>query len=547
VSEPAGGPWLDALLRRPEQLEQLAPCRVGCPGGADVRRWIGWIAQRERLGLALEEALERAWREIVVRNPFPAVMGRVCPHPCEDGCNREGKDGAVAIHSLERYVGDWAIDARLALPRADEGPYPESVAVVGAGPAGLSFAYQMARRGYRVRIHERGDRPGGMLLRGIPEYRLPEKVLFAEIDRILDLGVELFCNSTVGRDRDLLELRHQHAAVFLGIGAQSGRGLGLPGESGGGILTGVDYLAAYNRGTPPPLGARVAVVGGGNTAIDAARAARRSGADVTLVYRRSRAEMPAIAAEVDEALEEGVRLVELAAPVEVVRHGGTLRALRLVRMRLGEADASGRRRPLPVRGEEWELAVDGVLAAISQEPDWSGLESLSTESGWMTSDPFDEAAPGLWSGGDVGGLGIASLAIAQGRFAAESVHARLRKLPPPHRLAGEPIAASRLQLDRYAPRERIASQPRPVDQRLADPDLEVQPPIGEAAFLAETERCLSCGSCFGCESCSMYCNPAGFTRLAEVAPGAYFAWNAEACEGCGQCLEVCPCGFLTQR
>ncbi len=512
-----------------------------------MRRWIGWVAQREQLGLSLDQALERAWLEIVERNPFPAVMGRICPHPCENDCNRDGKDGAVSINALERFLGDWGIERRLALPRLPGGPWPETVAVVGAGPAGLSFAYQMARRGYRVSVHERHDAPGGMLLCGIPEHRLPERVLFAEVDRILDLGVDLFLGSSIGRDRPLSDLQRDHEVVFLGIGAQRGRQLGVSGEEGPGVLSGVAYLDAYNRGEPPALGPRVAVVGGGNTAIDAARAARRAGCAVTLIYRRGREEMPAIAHEVDEALAEGVVLEVLAAPLEVARQAGRVCALRLVRMRLGEPDGSGRHRPLPIAGSECELPVDGVIAAVAQEPDWSGLEAVRPAGDWMDAGPDGAHTPEILSGGDARGLGIASLAIAQGRFAAEEIHARLRGLPAPERLAGPPIDATRVRLDRYPARPRVERSPRPAAKRLAAPDAEVETTIGEAAFLAETERCLSCGSCFGCQSCAMYCNPSGFTRLDELTPGAYFAWNLEACEGCGKCIEVCPCGFLEAR
>jgi len=538
---------LDDLLRRPEQRERLPPCRSGCPGGADVRRWVGWIAQREQLGLSLPEAMERAWLEVVARNPFPAVMGRVCPHPCEDGCNRGPKDGAVAINAMERYLGDWAIEHRLRLPRLEGGPWPESIGVVGAGPAGLSFAYQMARRGYRTRVYERGELPGGMLLRGIPEYRLPEEVLRAEITRILALGVELELGVEVGRAPPFAELRERHAAIFLAVGAQRGRGLGVPGEEGAGVVTGIAYLEAYNRGEPLDLGRRVAVVGGGNTAIDAARALRRRGCEVTLVYRRGRGEMPALEREVEEALEEGVKLEVLAAPVAVRREDGRPRALELVRMRLGEADASGRRAPHPVSGTEWELALDGVVAAISQEPDWSGLEELGTGAGWLRSGEAGEVAPGIWGGGDARGLGIASLAIAQGRLAAEAVHARLRGLERQGPLDRPAIGTDAVRLDRYAERARNRPENRSAAERLAEPDAEVTPALAESAFLDEAGRCLSCGSCFGCQSCAMYCNPDGFTRLAEAAPGAYFAWSPDACEGCGKCLEVCPCGFLSLR
>jgi NADPH-dependent glutamate synthase beta subunit-like oxidoreductase len=550
VTAPVGAnrlPLLEAMLRRPRQSEGAAPCQTSCPAGGDARAWIQVLAQRRALGLTVDQARERAWRILAAVNPLPATTGRICPHPCEAGCNRAGKDGAVAVHELERHLGDWAIGRELPLPRLDGGPRAESVAVVGAGPAGLSFAYQLARRGYRVTVHERDGQAGGMLLRGVPEHRLPGDVLAAEVARIADLGVDFRLGSGVGRDVPLAALRDAHDAVFLGIGAQVGRTLGVPGENGPGCLTGIGYLRLVNEGVPPDLGPRVIVVGGGNTAVDAARSARRAGAEVALVYRRSRAEMPAIAAEVEDAAEEGVELLTLAAPVAVLRRRGRVRALRVVAVRLGAPDESGRRRPEPVAGSERDLSATAVIAAASQEPDWSGLDDVHAGGGWMAADARGVAGDGVWAGGDVLGLGVASLAIGQGRLAAEAVHARLRGQPVAEAVRRPAIGPADVRLSLYDGRRRIEPHRRAPARRLADPDAEVTETIDEDALLAEADRCLSCGSCFGCQRCWMYCSPRGFTRLAEAAPGAYHALDLRRCEGCGKCIEVCPCGFLSVR
>ncbi len=307
----------------PRQVEKQAPCQGGCPNSGDIRGWIGTVAQRHKLGLSREEAYTRAWRTITDVNPFPSVLGRVCPHPCESHCNRSEKDGAVAINAMERFLGDWAIENSIPLASLEATLKPEWIGVIGAGPSGLSFAYQMARRGYRVTVYERRAEPGGMLRHGIPDYRLPPEVLEAEIRRITDLGVELRLNTAIGRDVTLAELRELHPILFLGIGAQKGRRLGVPGEEGSGVWRGTDYLDRVNHRKPVDLGRRVIVVGGGNTAIDAARTARRTGAEVMLLYRRTRTEMPATAAEVDEAIAEGVALEFLAAPVELERSDPT--------------------------------------------------------------------------------------------------------------------------------------------------------------------------------------------------------------------------------
>lgn len=530
---------------RPVQVEKAPPCQLECPNEGDIRRWIGFVAQREKLGLTREEAYAKAWETIADVNPFPAVLGRVCPHPCEVLCNRDTHDEPLAINAMEQFLGDFGISARLGLPRLEtEGPAPsQSIGVIGAGPSGLSFAYQLARRGYRVTIYESRPQPGGMLRYGIPDYRLPPAVLDAEIDRIVRLGVDLQLGVRIGRDVTLEELRARHDELYVGIGAQRGRGLDVAGADGPSVWTGTDYLSAVNVGETVALGARVVVVGGGNTAVDAARTARRQGAEVTLLYRRSRAEMPAIADEVDEAIEEGVQLVLQAAPVRLEHEDGILRRLIAIRIELGPEDASGRRRPVPVPDSEFVITADAVIAAVSQEPDLDGLESVAAGGRLQADGGFVEAD--VLAGGDALVQGIAAQAIVQGRLAAEALHARLSGEAPRSSPTQRPRAAPDVLLTDFYPHVDAAHRARlSPEERLASPMSEVTAPLPEAAFLAEANRCLSCGSCFGCEQCTMYCTSEGFIKLDAREPGAYFTLTLDQCEECGKCVSVCPCGYL---
>lgn len=532
---------------RPEPLEKLPPCRANCPSAANIRDWIAIIAQHDRVGLNKEEAYARAWYTIVACNPFPATMGRICPRPCQAACNRKDKDGAVAVKALERFIGDWAIAQGLSLPVLDTDAKPESVGVIGAGPAGLSFAYQMQRRGYAVTVYDRHETPGGMLRYGVPDYRLPREVLGAEITRIVDLGVWLEMQTRIGTDLPLSELRSRHHVLFLGLGAQAGRRLGMAGEQGSGIWTGRDFLSRYNSGDDISIGSDVVVVGGGNTAIDVARVARRKGAEVTILYRRTREEMPAIDTEIDEALAEGVRIEYLSSPAAFVRtDSGDLTGIQVQRMRLREPDDSGRARPVPVEGAIFTVLASTVVIAISQEPDWSALDELHPEGGWLR--PADQRGRALLAGGDVTGLNIASHAIAQGRLVAERVHARLRGLPELRpEICGTPIGREHVTTDFYPAGPCVSIPEIEVEERLANPHREISATISEDEFLHEAGRCLSCGSCFGCQHCWMYCNAQAFTRLASPVPGRYFALSLDACEGCGKCIELCPCGYLGSR
>ena len=536
---------------RPGNVVKTPPCNVGCPSEIDIRGWVTTIAQAEEYGQTHEEAYESAWRTITDRSPFPAVCGRVCPHPCEDACNRKDKDSAVAINALERFVGDFGIERGLSLGRLTEATYPERVAVVGAGPAGLSCAYQLARRGYSVTVFEAFSQPGGMLRYGIPAYRLPRDVLDAEIQKIVDLGVELRCNTTIGKDIDLAELRQQYQAIFVGIGAHKGLKLGIPGEDAPNVLTGTDFLNRVNRGVPVDVGDHVVVVGGGDTAVDAARVSRRLGTDaalvsrrlgasVTLVYRRTRQEMPAIAPEVEGAIEEGVRIEFLVVPVAVLKTGGKASALRCIRTQLGEPDASGRRRPLPIPGTEFDLPVSTIIAAVSQEPDLDGLAVLSQEGNKIQSDQWGATGlDGVYTGGDDVRIGLAIIAISQGRLAAEAIDARFRGRAPELPAAPPVITSERVKLGWYPDARRHERVHVPVAGR--NMETEIVQGLSEQDVFDEAKRCMSCGMCMDCGLCWSYCASSCFEKLPK---GQHYAIKLGLCNGCQKCAQECPCGYI---
>lgn len=551
----AGG---DISPLRPQAAEKLPPCTASCPSGNDIRGWLTVVAQREKLGLSLEEAWTLGWKTEVETNPFPSVMGRVCPHPCEDHCNRKEKDGSVAINSVERELGDWGIEQGLKLERIDNGgPYQEKVAVVGSGPSGLSCAYQLARRGYSVTVYEAFEKAGGMLRYGIPEYRLPREIIDAEVQRILDLGVELKCNTAIGNDLTLDDLKEQYDAVFVGIGAHQGRTMGIPGEEGEGVYTGTDFLNRVNSGKEVQVGTKVVVIGGGDTAVDAGRVAlrlssdvagmsRRLGAEVTILYRRTRTEMPAIEREIEEALEEGIKIEFLAAPIKVVRdESGKMTKMVVQRMELGEPDDSGRRRPVPIEGDVYEMGADTLIMAVSQQPDWGTLGSLVKEGSWLETDEWGHTnVEGVWSGGDALRLGLATISIGQGRKSAESIHASLRGIEPVESDNRSAIGADKLKIDWYDPQEPAKREVLSPEARLANPYKEIDLGISREAALEETARCFSCGKCFGCDNCWMYCQNSCFTRVQKAELGYYFDLNVGLCDGCKKCAEECPCGYL---
>jgi NADPH-dependent glutamate synthase beta subunit-like oxidoreductase len=531
---------------RPKHVEKKPPCRDACPSGNHIREFVTTIAQAERLGKTIEQALQQAWEIYTDTSPFPAVCGRVCPAPCESQCNRKELEGAVGINKIERAIGDFGVDHQLPLKMLTDQKQSQKVAVVGAGPSGLSCAYQLGRRGYGVTVFESLDKPGGMLRWGIPGYRLPESVLDAEIQKILDLGVELKCRVKVGKDVRLDELRQSYDAVYVALGAQQGVRLGVEGEEAPNVFSGVDFLNRFHHGEKLDLGKDVVVivVGGGDTAIDAARICKRLGANVTILYRRTIDEMPAIRAEIEEAIEEGINIEFLAAPVGFTKEGDLVTAMRCVRMELGEPDASGRRRPVPIEGSEFEIPASAVISAISQSPDFSGFESLIEGKDWVKVDSEGKTkVDGVWAGGDVTQLDLVTTAVGHGRRAAEAIDRKFLGKPP--EANGMPIIRTdRMRLDHYQQETKVREMAGALDvgQRLRGVDVEVNLGLTQEQVVTESRRCMSCGYCFDCEKCWLFCQDQAVVK--PMQKGVLYTFKLENCTGCKKCAEECPCGFI---
>jgi len=378
------GSGIETSPLRPKFVEKLPPCIHNCPNHNKIREILMTVSKAEDYGKTHEQALEEAWQIFLETTPFPATCGRVCPHPCEEDCNRIEKDGGVAINSLERFIGDFGLEKNLIPKKLTDEKRAEKIAVIGSGPAGLSCAYQLARRGYPVTVFEAFPKGGGMLRYGIPDYRLPQNILDAEIKRIGDMGVEIKYNTSVGREIAVDDIRKEYKATFVGIGAHQGLKLRVEGEDAENVFTGTDFLHRANSGEELNVGDNVVVIGGGDTAIDAARVARRLKANSTILYRRTKAEMPAIDEEIEGALEEGVKIEFLAAPIEIYRNNG-----------------KARRRPVPIEGDTFDLEFSTLIAAISQEPDFTGFDELHEGRDWIKIDDSGKTKfEDVYSGGD---------------------------------------------------------------------------------------------------------------------------------------------------
>ncbi len=530
---------------RPKHVEKRPPCTDRCPAGNQIREFVTTLAQAELLGKSMDQAFEEAWGIVTETNPFPSVCGRVCPALCEDECNRRELEGSVSINKVERAIGDFGREHDLKLTRLTDDAKTQKVAVVGGGPSGLSCAYQLARRGYGVKVFEAMEKAGGMLRYGIPGYRLPEGVLDQEIQRIVDLGVELECGVKVGPELSIDQLKQDYDAVYVALGAQQGVSLGVDGEDAPNVFSGVDFLRRFHHGEQLGLGKDVVVivVGGGDTAIDAARISRRLGANVTILYRRTLQEMPAIKDEVEEAIKEGINVEFLAAPVGFKKgDDGRVNAMVAIRMELGEPDASGRRRPVPIEGSEFEIPASAVISAVSQEPDFTGFEDLIEGRDWIKVDGEGHTkVDGVWAGGDVTRLALVTDAIGQGRHAAESIDHTLQGTKPTVDTRGV-IRTDKMHLDHYAPQDRGQPSVLALDQRMDGLETEVNLGFSMDQAVSESRRCMSCGYCFDCEKCWMYCQDQAIHKPSER--GILYSFNLGNCTGCAKCADICPCGFI---
>jgi NADPH-dependent glutamate synthase beta subunit-like oxidoreductase len=518
------GSW---RTERPVYVDLLPPCNRACPAGQNIQQW---------LYHAEEGGYEAAWRQIMADNPFPAVLGRICYRPCETACNRGQLDTAVGINSIERFLGDQAIAEGWTV-RVTAAPSGRRVLVIGAGPSGLSAAYHLTLLGHQVTIIDTGERPGGMMRYGIPAYRLPRGTLDAEIRRITDLGVELRAGQTV-TDLRATMADGRFDAAFLAVGAQIGRRAYIPAGDSERILDAVTFLHDTAAGDPPQLGRRVAVYGGGDTAMDAARTARRLGAtDAVIVYRRTRERMPAHDIEVAEAEAEGVAMRWLST---IARAGQG--HLLIEKMRL---NASG----FPeATGEFEDLAADSVILALGQDTSLALLDGVPgvqvTDGAVQVGADLMTGYPGVFAGGDmIPAERTATVAIGHGQRAARHIDAWLRgeSWAPPE----PPTLASADALNPWYYSDAPASvRPQLAAARRVTTFDEVVGGLDESTALYEARRCLSCGNCFECDNCYGSCPD---NAVIKLGPGQRYAIDLDYCKGCGICAAECPCGAIEMR
>ena len=515
------GSW---RTERPVYVDRLPPCNNACPAGENIQKWLYHAESGD---------YETAWRTLTQDNPLPAVMGRVCYHPCEGACNRAQIDEAVGINSVERFLGDTAIRNgwTFASPQAETG---KRVLIVGAGPSGLSAAYHLRRMGHAIEIHEAGPFAGGMMRFGIPKYRLPRDVLDAEIKRITDLGVTLKLNSKVNRITDSMKAGKFDAA-FLAVGAHIGKRAYIPAGSAAKILDAVSLLRSMEGEDRPLLGRRVVVYGGGNTAIDAARTAKRLGAtEAIIVYRRTRDRMPAHDFEVEEALQEGIMMKWLST-IKRMDEG----VLTVEKMQLDEKGF-----PQPT-GEFETLETDSLVLALGQDVDLSLLDEvpgLQIKDGVVQVDTnMMTGHVGIFAGGDmVPSERTVTVAVGHGKKAARHIDAWLHGeayiAPERHELA----SIDKMNSWYYADAPKTVRPMLEVVRRQSTFE-EVQGGLDETNALYEARRCLSCGNCFECDNCYGVCPDNAVIKLGS---GKRFRFNYDYCKGCGVCAQECPCGAI---
>jgi len=520
------GSW---RTERPVYIDRLPPCNNACPAGENIQ---SWLYAAEEGG----EGYEKGWRQIMADNPFPAIMGRVCYHPCETSCNRAQLDTAVGINSIERFLGDeaikqgWSIEVTAPLTG-------KRVLVVGAGPSGLSAAYHLRRAGHEVAIFDAEPAAGGMMRYGIPKYRLPREILDAEVQRILNMGVTLDLNRKVTNVEAEMRAGNFDAA-FLAVGAHIGKRAYIPAGEAAKIMDAISVLHGMEDAEPPMLGRRVVVYGGGNTAMDVARTAKRLGAtEAVVVYRRNREKMPAHDFEVTEAIEEGVRMKWLST----IKHadGGKILIEKM------ELDETG----FPQgTGEMEELEADSVVLALGQDADLSlleGVEGIESDGGTVAVSPnMMTGHPGIFAGGDmVPDERTVTVGIGHGKRAARNIDAWLSGVAYAGTHKHELASFDKLNTWYYSDAPQSMRPTLDVARRTSTFE-EVVGGLDENNAVYEARRCLSCGNCFECDNCYGVCPD---NSVIKLGPGKRFEFDYDYCKGCGICVAECPCGAISME
>jgi 2-oxoacid:acceptor oxidoreductase delta subunit (pyruvate/2-ketoisovalerate family) len=549
------GAW---RAQRPFYEDKTPPCSAACPVGNDIVAFIKKI---------IEGDFERAWGLIKEENPFPGVCGRVCFHPCESKCNRGAYDEPIAIHALERFVSDFGSTLNRKIEKGS-GARKGKIAIIGSGPAGMSCAYHLAKLHYAVTVFESSSSAGGMLRMGIPSYRLPKDVLDREISEIQALGVEIRTGIPFGENLELDDLR-DYQATFIATGAHRGRGLNIPGEKGKSVFGGLDLLRKINLGNRGKLGNKVAIIGGGNTAIDVARSVIRMGKKATILYRRSKEEMPAFEDEIVEAIEEGVKIRYLVNPIRI-QQKDNMKRLECLRMELGEKDESGRRKPVAIPHSNLTVEADTVIIAAGEEIEVSFLpKGIEKRDGVvLTRRDGSTGIKGIFAGGDltsnqrtvahaIGSGKRTALAIdccLQGRDAEEAIRQILigegpslsifRHLHPGERpMNPQVVTFEELNTDYFEPSKR-KEEHRELTKKRTKGFGEVTSTFAAGNASEEAERCFSCGTCNACENCYVFCPDASIMRTEEILSRQV---DYDFCKGCGICFSECPRGAISLK